>query len=61
MRHSEKWHHDLAEKLGHPGFLTLAEIKKAEREEEAEETVTLKFPGFPAIKGIGPAITAKDE
>ncbi len=30
MRHSERWYHDLAANLGHRGFVTLAEIRKAE-------------------------------
>lgn len=30
--HTEAWYAELARKLGHPGFLTLAEIRKAERE-----------------------------
>jgi hypothetical protein len=30
MRHSEMWYIELARKLGHPGWLTLAEIRQAE-------------------------------
>jgi len=30
MRHSESWYIELAERLGHRGFVTLAEITKAE-------------------------------
>jgi hypothetical protein len=30
MRHSEKWYHDLAVSLGHRGYVTLAEIRRAE-------------------------------
>ena len=30
LRHSEKWYHDLSVKLGHRGYVTLAEIKQAE-------------------------------
>lgn len=30
MRHSEKWYHDLAIRLGHRGYVTLAEIRQAE-------------------------------
>jgi len=33
MRHSEAWYHALAEKSGHEGFVTLAEITRAEQEE----------------------------
>lgn len=32
MRHSQEWYHDLAVRLGHRGFVTLAEIGEAERE-----------------------------
>ena len=30
MKHSAKWYHELADRLGHPGFVTLAEIRRAE-------------------------------
>ena len=33
MRHSELWYYELAKKLGHPGYVTLAEIRKAEADE----------------------------
>lgn len=36
MRHSEEWHSQLAKRLGHPGYLTLAEIR-AEEAREAED------------------------
>jgi hypothetical protein len=32
-KHTEAWYTELAKKLGHPGFVTLAEIRQAEREE----------------------------
>ncbi len=35
MRHSEKWYHDLAVKLGHPGYVTLTEIRRAEQENQS--------------------------
>lgn len=34
MRHSERWYMALAVKLGHPGFVTLAEVIEAEKEEK---------------------------
>jgi hypothetical protein len=30
MTHSESWYHALSVKLGHRGFVTVAEIRKAE-------------------------------
>jgi len=35
MRHTEAWYWHLAEKLGHRGYVTLAEIRKAESEEKS--------------------------
>jgi hypothetical protein len=32
MHHSERWYSELAAKLGHPGFVTLAEVRRAEIE-----------------------------
>lgn len=37
MRHSKEWYYKLAERLGHRGFVTLAEIRKAEAEEEVKQ------------------------
>jgi hypothetical protein len=33
QRHTTAWYAALAKRLGHPGYLTLAEILRAEREE----------------------------
>jgi hypothetical protein len=33
MHHSEAWYHALSVRLGHRGFVTLAEIRKAETDE----------------------------
>lgn len=35
MRHSNQWYAELAAHLGHPGYSTLAEIRRAEAEEAA--------------------------
>lgn len=32
MRHSTEWYVQLARRLGHRGYLTLAEIRRAERD-----------------------------
>ena len=36
MKHSNDWYHALAIKLGHPGFVTLAEIRQMLANEPAE-------------------------
>lgn len=37
MRHTEDWYIRLAKRLGHPSYLTLAEIRRAERKESRED------------------------
>ena len=34
MRHPEAWYAQLSARLGHPGFVTLAEIRRAESRKE---------------------------
>lgn len=37
MYHTDKWYDDLSIRMGHRGFVTMAEILRAEREEREEK------------------------
>jgi hypothetical protein len=37
VRHSDEWYYQQAKRLGHPSYITLAQIRDAERREASEQ------------------------